>query len=211
METRALAIALFYAVGTGIGGTTGPVLFGSLIATKRLFDLAVGYVIGGGLMVAAGIVEVLLGVNAEQQPLEALAAPLSAAEEDGDGQAAREALPASLSRQVGPWPVPPRRLGRSAWAPLPQASDFPRANPFLAAETDRIVDALINESPQSLAQLSARLGARYWGPGRLREAVRSGVASGRIRRVGRARYAAASSGATQPSVPDDPSAASDRR
>ena len=33
METRALAIAFFYAVGTAVGGITGPLLFGKLIET----------------------------------------------------------------------------------------------------------------------------------------------------------------------------------
>ena len=60
METRAIAIALFYAVGTGLGGIIGPVLFGHLIATKHPFDTAIGYLIGGGLMFAAGVVEIVL-------------------------------------------------------------------------------------------------------------------------------------------------------
>ena len=69
METRALAIAFFYAVGTGLGGIIGPVLFGNLIATNRPFDVAIGYVIGGALMIAAGLVEVFLGVDAENRTL----------------------------------------------------------------------------------------------------------------------------------------------
>ncbi len=59
METRALAIAFFYAVGTGLGGIIGPVLFGNLIATKRPIDMAIGYLIGGGLMFAAGLLRCL--------------------------------------------------------------------------------------------------------------------------------------------------------
>ncbi len=61
METRALAIAFSYAVGTGLGGIIGPVLFGNLIATKRPVDTAIGYLIGAGLMMAAGLVEVAIG------------------------------------------------------------------------------------------------------------------------------------------------------
>ncbi|HWC33860.1 MAG TPA: MFS transporter [Mycobacteriales bacterium] len=79
METRAIAIALFYAVGTGLGGIIGPVLFGHLIATKRPFDTAMGYLLGGALMFAAGIVELFLGIDAEQKSLEEIAAPISAA------------------------------------------------------------------------------------------------------------------------------------
>src|SRR3984893_7136055 len=84
METRALAIAFFYALGTGLGGIIGPVLFGQLIATKRPGDVAVGYVIGGCLMAGAGLVEIFLGVAAEQRPLEELALPLTVADAERD-------------------------------------------------------------------------------------------------------------------------------
>ena len=82
METRALAIAFFYAVGTGLGGIIGPVLFGNLIATKRPGPVAFGYLIGALLMLGAGVVEAFIGVDAEQKPLEEIATPLS---EVGDG------------------------------------------------------------------------------------------------------------------------------
>jgi MFS family permease len=79
METRAMAIAFFYAIGTGAGGIIGPVLFGRLIATGRPADLAFGYMIGASLMAAAGVVEIIFGVDAEQKPLEEIAKPLTAA------------------------------------------------------------------------------------------------------------------------------------
>ena len=202
METRALAIAFFYAVGTGIGGIIGPVLFGNLIATKRPSDTALGYLIGAALMIAAGLVEVFLGVDAEQRSLEDLATPLSAAGEDGD--VASSPPPASspptasrmptggtgVERDIGPAPLPRPRLGRMGWAPLPQASDYPRHNPYLATEVDQIVLTLEHEGPLSSARIATEVGARRWGPGRLRDALRSGLASGRVRRVGRDRYAA---------------------
>ncbi len=52
METRAMAIAFFYAVGTGIGGIIGPILFGQLIS-GGIHAVAIGYYIGAGLMIAA--------------------------------------------------------------------------------------------------------------------------------------------------------------
>jgi MFS family permease len=61
METRALAIAFFYAVGTAIGGITGPLLFGHLIDSGKRGELAVGFVIGAIAMAAGGIAEVFLG------------------------------------------------------------------------------------------------------------------------------------------------------
>jgi len=61
METRALAIAFFYAVGTAIGGITGPLLFGKLVATKDVSQVFWGYILGAVLMIGAGIVQALIG------------------------------------------------------------------------------------------------------------------------------------------------------
>jgi MFS family permease len=192
METRALAIAFFYALGTGLGGIIGPVLFGQLIATKRPGDVAVGYVIGGCLMAGAGLVEIFLGVDAEQQSLEEIASPLSAVDETtGSEQAGAAERPAPPS-PVGPHPPRRRHVGRAVWSPRPQASVYPRRDIYLAHEIDAIVAALDRTSPQSPLRLSRSVTAQYWGPGRFRTAVRSALASGRIRRVGRNNLAAAS-------------------
>ena len=77
METRAMAIAVFYAIGTGLGGIIGPLLFGKLVDTERLGAVAFGYYLGAALMIAAGVVEWMIGVDAEQRGLEEVAAPLS--------------------------------------------------------------------------------------------------------------------------------------
>ena len=86
METRALCIAFFYAIGTAAGGITGPLLFGALIEgaseSKDITQIAVGYYIGAALMVIGGVVEILLGVKAERQALESIARPLTAHEDD---------------------------------------------------------------------------------------------------------------------------------
>jgi MFS family permease len=78
LEVRALAIAVFYALGTGLGGVAGPWLFGSLIGTGDRVMVAWGYVLGSALMIIAAIVELKLGVAAERRSLESVAAPLSA-------------------------------------------------------------------------------------------------------------------------------------
>ncbi|MFC7564054.1 MFS transporter [Actinomadura namibiensis] len=78
METRALAIAAFYAVGTGLGGVVGPVPFGRLVETGDPAAVAGGYFLGAALMIAAGIVELLIGVAAARRSLEDIARPLSA-------------------------------------------------------------------------------------------------------------------------------------
>ncbi|MFD2079045.1 Predicted arabinose efflux permease, MFS family [Actinopolymorpha cephalotaxi] len=82
METRALAIALFYAVGTAIGGITGPLLFGQFIHSGNLGLVALGFFIGAIAMAFGGVAELVFGVRAEQQSLENIARPLTAEEAD---------------------------------------------------------------------------------------------------------------------------------
>jgi MFS family permease len=90
LEMRALAIALFYAIGTAVGGLAAPALFGSLVETGRREPLFWGYMLGAGLMVAAALVEWWLGVDTEQMSLEDVATPLSAR---GPAPAPAAALP----------------------------------------------------------------------------------------------------------------------
>ena len=80
LEIRAMAIALFYAISTGIGGAVGPLLFGKLLGGDDPTSVAVGYWIAAGLMGFAALVEIVWGVDAEQQSLEDIAEPLSAQE-----------------------------------------------------------------------------------------------------------------------------------
>jgi MFS family permease len=77
LEIRALAIAFFYAIGTAVGGVAGPLLLGVLISTGSRADVAVGYLIGSLLMIAAAAAEALWGVAAERKSLETVAQPLS--------------------------------------------------------------------------------------------------------------------------------------
>jgi len=77
LETRALAIAIFYAVGTAIGGTVAPALFGHLIETGSPWALAGGYIFAASLMLAAAVAEAGFGIDAEMRSLERIADPLS--------------------------------------------------------------------------------------------------------------------------------------
>jgi len=77
METRAMAIALFYACGTGVA-IAAPWTFGKLIQTGSYGDVTIAFVIGGVIMAIGGIVEILLGVEAERRSLEEVARPISA-------------------------------------------------------------------------------------------------------------------------------------
>ena len=92
METRAMSIAFFYAIGTAAGGISGPLFFGWLIARASaegdITHIAIGYFVGAALMVAGGIVEIFLGVKAEGQSLESIAQPLTAEDADDPQQPA---------------------------------------------------------------------------------------------------------------------------
>ena len=85
LEARALAIALFYALGTCLGGIAGPALFGALLASGSRNGVAFGYLLGATLMIGAGVVEWMIGIPAERRSLELIAAPLTSAGDDGAG------------------------------------------------------------------------------------------------------------------------------
>ena len=80
VEIRAMAIAAFYAIGTGIGGVAAPALFGALIQSGSRGSVFAGYVFASALMLGAALVAALFAVRAERRPLEDVAKPLSAAE-----------------------------------------------------------------------------------------------------------------------------------
>jgi MFS family permease len=77
LEVRALAIALFYAIGTGIGGVAGPALFGALIDTGSRNSVFAGYLFGSALMVVAAVVAWRYAIAAERKSLETVARPLA--------------------------------------------------------------------------------------------------------------------------------------
>jgi MFS family permease len=77
LETRALAIACFYAMGTALGGSIAPSVFGSLIETGSSWYVSSGYLVAAMLLLIAAAVELKLGVDAEGKSLESIADPLS--------------------------------------------------------------------------------------------------------------------------------------
>jgi MFS family permease len=78
IEIRALAIAIFYAIGTGLGGAAAPIVFGLLIQSGSRGNVFWGYAFGAALMIAAAIIAARWAVRAERRPLEDVAKPLSA-------------------------------------------------------------------------------------------------------------------------------------
>ncbi|MBT1097455.1 MULTISPECIES: MFS transporter [Streptomyces] len=81
METRAMSIAFFYALGTAAGGISGPLLFADLTGTGKVGDTVLAFQIGAALMCLAGLVAAFFAVRAERRSLEDIARPLTAVTE----------------------------------------------------------------------------------------------------------------------------------
>jgi MFS family permease len=120
METRALAIAFFYAVGTGLGGIVGPLLFGAAVGSNDRAQVATVFLIGAAVMALGGIAELLLGVRAERASLEDIAKPLTA--EDADG-------PTDTSHRPAKRPGPGSLVRSSRLAGLDRSSAAPPSDP----------------------------------------------------------------------------------
>jgi MFS family permease len=180
LEIRAMAIAFFYAVATAAGGLVGPWLFGTLIESETRTNVFYGYLIGAGLMFVAGLVEIAIGVEAEQKSLEEVATPVTAQEAEGAEAApsrGREERAPRRYRRSGPATAYPLFSGVGDWE-----------DTVVDGEIGRLEAALTEQGPLSRDALGKAAGCRYWGPGRFRRALRAGLAEGRIRRVGRNRY-----------------------
>jgi MFS family permease len=198
MEIRAMVIAFFYAIATAVGGILGPIFFGNLIASETRGQVLWGYLLGAGVMIAAGIIHRFLGVAAERRSLEGIAAPLSVEEareqeqrqsEPDEGRAEERASPASGE----PAPGGTQRMYRSArgYSALPMALSPAEQDREIAGELEILVRALAESGPATRSELRRRVRSRYWGPGRFRQALRTGIAEHRIVHAGRGRFGAA--------------------
>jgi MFS family permease len=100
METRAMAIAFFYATGTIVGGFGGPLLFGALIQSGDPDQIFIGYVVGAVVMIVGGIIQATMGVEAAGRDLEDIAPPLSATGDALD-EPGEQADPYTLAPEEG--------------------------------------------------------------------------------------------------------------
>jgi MFS family permease len=212
METRALAIALFFAVGTAVGGITGPALFGNFIHSGNADLVATGFFIGAGAMALGGIAELFLGVRAEQQSLENIATPLTAEE-------AEAPEPAPIERSEEERRRDDRVRGRNArrterdrsglrrYRPGPPArhssfyspgmmgtSGTPTRSAAMAdldrdREIEAVCEAVNANGGVTRAELERRCGGRAWGPGRFTGALRDAIDEGRLTRLPSGEYA----------------------
>ena len=76
LEIRAFAIAIFYAIGTLVGGVGAPLLFGLLISTGSRLYVTMGYALGALLMLIGAVCEHYIGVEAAGKSLESISKPL---------------------------------------------------------------------------------------------------------------------------------------
>ena len=183
METRALAIAFFFAVGTGIGGIIGPLLFANMIASGNRGEVATAFFIGAAVMAIGGIAELFLGVKAEQVPLEDIAKPLTAEQAEHTPDRERQGR-----RRYRPGPgleypyYSPGFMGTSLRRPTALVE--------LQHEVEAIGRAVDEGGAVSRDELYRVVGGRRWGPGRFGRALGEAVATGRIRRTARGRFEA---------------------
>jgi MFS family permease len=216
LETRALAIALFFALGTAAGGIAGPELFGQFIHSGDADLVALGFFIGAGAMALGGIAELALGVRAERQSLENIARPLSAAEAEdaetaaprplGDGlpegeQAGirarsdrindRRARARAAASRLRPGPGrafhSPGMIGTAGTSSRYEAA----SDVALDREVADVESALDRGGETSRDELERILVAREWGPGRFGTALRVAVLEGRVVRLPDGAYAVA--------------------
>ena len=209
LETRALAIAFFYAVGTAAGGITGPLLFGHLIDSGEITTAAIGLYIGAATMALGGIAEIFLGVKAEGKSLEQVAEPLTAqdgegregesagaAEDEDDDARERRAAAERRAERLRVY----RERERTSWRRYRPGAGTSYGSPGmtrigaeppleLGSEIDWLEQALEQKGPLDRRGLAAAVNARRWGPGVFTRALNEAVASGEVARVGRNRFA----------------------
>jgi MFS family permease len=213
METRALAIALFFAVGTAVGGITGPALFGQFVDSGNVDLVALGFFIGAAAMALGAIAELLFGVPAEQRSLEQIATPLTAEEADETWDRERAGLPQpapppetraearsrerreagqarerSGLRRLRPGPGPsfysPGMVGTAGSA----GHDAARAELDLDAEIEAIARVLQASGPIERGEVAELVGGRGWGPQRFRRALAAAVREGRAQDLSQGTY-----------------------
>ncbi len=200
METRALAIAFFFAVGTAAGGIAGPELFGQFIHSGNVDLVALGFFIGAAAMAIGGFAELFLGVPAEQKSLEDIATPLTAEDAEAEAQPVTEESERIRQRDERrrEWARTGRRryqpgIGTSFYSPgmlgTGASTRYARAaGEDLDREIEAIVRALEALGAMQYGELGRQLDARRWGPRRYRAALREAIFEGRVQRLAGGAY-----------------------
>jgi MFS family permease len=195
METRALSISLYYAVGTAVGGISGPLIFGHMIHSGSIDRVATAFFVGAGAMALGGLAELRFGVRAEGRSLESIAKPLTAEEaeaapapappataEDERIRARSERRRARERAGLRRWrPGPGSSFGSPAFAGTAgTASRYAAmADQDLDREIEAIAVAVAEIEPVDRDEVGRRVRAEGWGPGRFKAALRVAADEGR--------------------------------
>lgn len=195
METRALSISLYYAVGTAVGGISGPLIFGHMIHSGSIDRVATAFFVGAGAMALGGVAELRFGVRAEGRSLESIAKPLTAEEAEAAPAAAAPATAQDERiRARGERRRARERAGLRRWRPGPGSSFgspafagtagtasryAAMAELDLDREVEAIAVAVAGVGPLDRDALRRRVHGDGWGPGRFRAALRVAAAEGR--------------------------------
>ena len=201
METRALSISLYYAVGTAVGGISGPLIFGHMIHSGSIDRVATAFFVGAGAMALGGLAELRFGVRAEGRSLESIAKPLTAEEAEAapaptpPATAQDERVRARMERRRAH-----QREGLRRWRPGPGSSfgspafagtagTASRYAAMAEQDLDREVEAIavavtdIDIEPIDRDELRRHVRGDGWGPGRFKAALRVAAAEGRAGRL----------------------------
>jgi MFS family permease len=202
METRALSISLYYAVGTAVGGISGPLLFGHMIHSGSIDRVATAFFVGAGAMALGGLAELRFGVRAEGRSLESIAKPLTAEEAEEAEAATAPAAPATAQDERTRARSERRRAGDRAgvrrWLPGPGSSFGSPAFAGTAGTASRyaaMADQDLDREVEAIAvavadieaidrdELRRRVHGDRWGPGRFTAALRVAADEGRPGRL----------------------------
>ena len=193
METRALSIAFFYAVGTAAGGIAGPLLFGHLINTGSQDQVAIGFFIGAVVMAIGGIAELLLRGQGRAETARGGRRTAHRRRGRGGGGGPRRASASgpARARVRGRYRPGPARYRGSPGMPVSEPFPLMDSRVDLRPEVEIIERALHERGSANRRELGRRVGARFWGPGRFSAALREAVVEGRAKRLRGGEYAPA--------------------
>ncbi|MET9176413.1 hypothetical protein ABZX64_36135 [Streptomyces misionensis] len=197
---ESLCIALFFAVATAVVGITGSMLFGQFGYSGSLTLVALGFLIGAGVMALGGVAEVFFGVRAEQQSLENIARRLTAEETASHWQhpgaavarderaAHRREHERAGARRYRPGPGGPPYAPGMAGTGGPTSRTAVMADRSHKEEIDEVAPTLERYGPLGRQALEQAVRGRAWGPGRFRTALKDTVEESWAQRLSSGAY-----------------------
>jgi MFS family permease len=187
LETRAMAIAFFYAIATGFGGAIGPLYFGKVVESGNPDSLYLAFGLAAAAMIIAALAELIFGVEAAQEPLEEVAEPLSTeeAEKEKGAPKKRKSRRERREEMFGPRRGPEARPypASRAWAPATMATSH-GDDRDIEREIEELIRVLRDGGPMTRSALRQAARTSTWGPDRFARALRLALRRGLVRREG---------------------------